>query len=88
MNHPLPRLALVLVGVCAATVGCSKAQEQPAAAPAAAVPAAPTSPPPPPAPPVATAIAAPADIKPDNADQVAAALEKEIEADAADEDKE
>jgi hypothetical protein len=36
----------------------------------------------------ATAATAAADIKPDNADQVASALEKEIDADAADEDKE
>ncbi|MBM4279896.1 MAG: hypothetical protein FJ137_03820 [Deltaproteobacteria bacterium] len=85
MNNLLPRLTLALVSACVAMVGCSKPAEPPAAAPAPAVPVAS---PPPSAPPVATAVDAPADIKPDNPDQVAAALERELETDAADENKE
>jgi hypothetical protein len=95
------RFALVLGAALAGpTSGCSKSADTPpstAASPSAPSPSASTAP----ASPSTTAatggagtgvaasvVGSPADIRPENAEQVAAALEQEIAADAADEDRE
>ena len=78
-------VALVAVPI-AALAGCSKSEDKPAESATPSTVAAPATAPAASA--AAPATAAAAAIKPENADQVAAALEKEIEADAADEEKE
>jgi PBP1b-binding outer membrane lipoprotein LpoB len=93
MNKNNSIFAVIFVAGGLVWSGCSEpakpaASDTGAATAATAVQAATTVPTtPPPAAPSAAAMA-PSDIKAENAEQVAAALEKEIEADSADEDKE
>lgn len=71
----MKKIVLLACFAAVAVAGCSKEEAAPAPAPAPVV----AAPPPPPAPPPPTG----ADIQPEQADAVVAALEKELDAELA-----